>query len=155
MEESDIHHSNLNPQYEDSKQNKIPLSIRKKRKLIELQQQHHDSLSSEDSDEEDIDVQTTALMNDASHRDLTAKFKRKIIHTGSSRKDNSAVNANNNNSIMEQYKLAKAQLQYILRENEMLCDEWTNTEKKLKRLKTERRILLDALVKKGYYTQND
>jgi hypothetical protein len=147
MEELDIHRSDLNPQQEDNKLNKVPLSIRKKRKLIELQQELNDSLSSDDSDNQDIDIQTTASTNDASHRDITTRFKHKIVHSGNLKKDN--------NSIMDQYKLAKAQLHYILRENEMLCDEWANTEKKLKRLKTERRILLDALIKKGYYAQDD
>ncbi|CEP19033.1 hypothetical protein [Parasitella parasitica] len=45
-----------------------------------------------------------------------------------------------------QYRLAKAQLAYILRENEMLQDEYQIVQRKLKRLKTERRVLLDALM---------
>ncbi|KAI8641707.1 hypothetical protein BD408DRAFT_483290 [Parasitella parasitica] len=45
-----------------------------------------------------------------------------------------------------QYRLAKAQLSYILRENEMLQEEYETIQKKLKRLKTERRVLLDALM---------
>lgn len=44
------------------------------------------------------------------------------------------------------YKLAKAKLHYILRENEMLHDEWQSTNKRLKRLQTERKVLLDALM---------
>ncbi|KAI7903681.1 uncharacterized protein BX663DRAFT_507286 [Cokeromyces recurvatus] len=44
------------------------------------------------------------------------------------------------------YRLAKAQLRYLLRENEMLQDEYESTQKKLKRMKTERRVLLDALM---------
>lgn len=47
---------------------------------------------------------------------------------------------------MEKYKLAKAKLRYILRENEMLTDEWQSTQKKLKRLQTERKVLLEALM---------
>lgn len=153
MEESGIHQSDLNVQDEGSKQSQIPLSIRKKRKLIELQQ-HHDSLSSESSDDaEDIDIQITTHLKDTSQRGTAAKFKHKIIQNANARKNSSAVDASS--TMRDQYKLARAQLEYILRENEMLCDEWSNTEKKLKRLKTERRVLLDVLVKKGYYTQDD
>ncbi|KAG1146356.1 hypothetical protein G6F62_012508 [Rhizopus arrhizus] len=43
-----------------------------------------------------------------------------------------------------QYRLAKAQLNYLLRENEMLQDELDIARKKLKRLRTERRVLLDS-----------
>jgi hypothetical protein len=45
-----------------------------------------------------------------------------------------------------QYRLAKAQLNYILRENEMLQDEYESAQKKLKRMRTERRVLLDAVM---------
>jgi hypothetical protein len=45
-----------------------------------------------------------------------------------------------------QYRLAKAQLHYILRENEMLQDEFDMAQKKLKRMRTERRVLLDAVM---------
>lgn len=45
-----------------------------------------------------------------------------------------------------QYRLAKAQLSYILRENEMLQDEFDIAQKKLKRMRTERRVLLDAVM---------
>ncbi|ORX55603.1 hypothetical protein DM01DRAFT_1304111 [Hesseltinella vesiculosa] len=44
------------------------------------------------------------------------------------------------------YKFAKAKLQYILRENEMLSDEWATVQQRLKRLQTERRVLLDVLM---------
>ncbi|KAI7859968.1 hypothetical protein BDC45DRAFT_495399 [Circinella umbellata] len=46
----------------------------------------------------------------------------------------------------EKYKLAKAKLRYILRENELLNDEWATTQKKLKRLQTERKVLLEVLM---------
>ncbi|KAI9345967.1 hypothetical protein BD770DRAFT_350371 [Pilaira anomala] len=49
-------------------------------------------------------------------------------------------------SAYTQYRLAKAQLSYILRENEMLQDELEMAHKKLKRMKTERRVLLDAVM---------
>ncbi|KAG0168944.1 hypothetical protein DFQ28_011379 [Apophysomyces sp. BC1034] len=52
----------------------------------------------------------------------------------------------NGSSPLNKYKLAKAKLQYILRENEMLNDEYTAAQKKLKRLRTERRVLLEALM---------
>lgn len=45
-----------------------------------------------------------------------------------------------------QYRLAKAQLSYILRENEMIQDEFDIAQKKLKRMRTERRVLLDAVM---------
>lgn len=48
--------------------------------------------------------------------------------------------------VYTQYRLAKAQLSYILRENEMLQDELELAQKKLKRMKTERRVLLDAVM---------
>jgi hypothetical protein len=51
-----------------------------------------------------------------------------------------------------QYRLAKAQLHYILRENEMLRDEYEITQKKLKRMKTERRVLLDALMTREQFS---
>ncbi|KAI9301314.1 hypothetical protein BJ944DRAFT_252422 [Cunninghamella echinulata] len=50
------------------------------------------------------------------------------------------------NLSQNKYKVTKAKLQYILRENEMLNDEWTSLQKKLKRLQTERRVLLDVLM---------
>ncbi|KAL9557704.1 hypothetical protein MBANPS3_001251 [Mucor bainieri] len=53
-----------------------------------------------------------------------------------------------------QYRLAKAQLAYILRENEMLQDEYETTQKKLKRMKTERRVLLDALMNREMEQQD-
>ncbi|KAF7722682.1 hypothetical protein EC973_002845 [Apophysomyces ossiformis] len=52
----------------------------------------------------------------------------------------------NGSSSINKYKLAKAKLQYILRENEMLNDEYAAAQKKLKRLRTERRVLLEALM---------
>jgi hypothetical protein len=48
-------------------------------------------------------------------------------------------------SFQDKYRLAKAKLSYITQENEMLTDECNDLEKKLKRLRTERRILLDVL----------
>ncbi|KAI8085058.1 uncharacterized protein BX664DRAFT_360844 [Halteromyces radiatus] len=49
-------------------------------------------------------------------------------------------------SPQHKYKIAKAKLQYILRENEMLNDEWISLQRRLNRLQTERRVLLDALM---------
>lgn len=48
-------------------------------------------------------------------------------------------------SFQDKYRLAKAKLSYITQENEMLTDECNEIEKKLRRLRTERRILLDVL----------
>lgn len=113
---------------------KVPASIKKKRKLQELQQRYNDQLS-DDSD----DLQDLPLLLE---REV---IQPRVINTKKVKKD----------SMMDQYKLAKAQLNYILRENEMLCDEWATTEKKLKRLRTERRVLLDALVKRGYNNEDE
>lgn len=44
------------------------------------------------------------------------------------------------------YKVVKTKLSHILRENEMLNEEYLQATKKLKRLRTERRVLLDVLV---------
>ncbi|KAI8387513.1 hypothetical protein BD560DRAFT_382746 [Blakeslea trispora] len=49
-----------------------------------------------------------------------------------------------------QYRLARAQLHYILRENEMLQDEYEMAQKKLKRMKTERKVLLEAAMTVEY-----
>ncbi|KAI9322212.1 hypothetical protein BX666DRAFT_1849314 [Dichotomocladium elegans] len=46
----------------------------------------------------------------------------------------------------EKYKLTKAKLRYILRENEILNDEWVSMQKKLKKLQTERKVLLEVLM---------
>lgn len=43
-----------------------------------------------------------------------------------------------------QYRIAKAQLNYLLRENEMLQEEYDIAQKKIKRLKTEREVLLES-----------
>jgi hypothetical protein len=119
---------------------RVPTSIKRKRKIIELQSRHNDQLS-DDSD----DLQDLPLLLD---RDNIPKLKTTTATTTTKSKKE-------NNSIKDQYKLAKAQLNYILRENEMLCDEWSTTEKKLKRLRTERRVLLDALVRRGYNNEDE
>lgn len=121
-----------------AKRKPIADSIKKKRKLKELQRLNNDQLSSSDDDLSDID---SSLVPSGT---TTAKLK-KMHH-----KKNKATAAKKEMSMSDKYKLAKAQLQYIARENEMLCDEWASTEKILKKLKTERKVLLDALVKKRY-----
>ncbi|KAI8884303.1 hypothetical protein K501DRAFT_323036 [Backusella circina FSU 941] len=60
--------------------------------------------------------------------------------------DNKLGSSSSSSSDYSQYRLAKAQLHYILRENEMLQDEYESTQKKLKRMRTERRVLLDAVM---------
>ncbi|KAL9539325.1 hypothetical protein MBANPS3_010324 [Mucor bainieri] len=117
-----------------TKRKPIAESIKKKRKLKELQHLNNDQLSSSDDDLSDID--SSLMPSDTT----TAKLK-KMHH-----KKNKATAAKKEMSISDKYKLAKAQLQ----ENEMLCDEWASTEKILKKLKTERKVLLDALVKRRY-----
>ncbi|KAI8645299.1 hypothetical protein BD408DRAFT_412114 [Parasitella parasitica] len=120
------------------KRSPIPESIKKKRKLEELQRLNNDQLSFSDNDFSDAD--SGLMPNDTN----TAKLKK--MH----RKKNKAVSAEKEMCMSDRCKLAKAQLLYITRENEMLCDEWSSTEKVLKKLKTERKVLLDALVKKRY-----
>ncbi|KAF1800192.1 hypothetical protein V8B55DRAFT_1545215 [Mucor lusitanicus] len=122
-----------------AKRKPIAESIKKKRKLKELQHLNNDQLSSSDDDLSDID--SSLMPSDTT----TAKLK-KMHH----KKNKATAAAKKEMSISDKYKLAKAQLQYIARENEMLCDEWASTEKILKKLKTERKVLLDALVKKRY-----
>lgn len=128
---------------------RVPSSIKKKRKLVELQQKYSDLLS----DDSDDDLPDLPLVLDDIKTSTANTTTAKLLSTNSSKrlikKDPSAPL-----SIKDQYKLAKAQLNYILRENEMLCDEWANTEKKLKRLRTERRVLLDALIKRGYNNEH-
>ncbi|CAG8520618.1 2402_t:CDS:2 [Paraglomus brasilianum] len=46
----------------------------------------------------------------------------------------------------EKYLLLKAKSKYIRRENEILVDEYQNVKVRLKRLKTEKDILLDAVI---------
>lgn len=116
---------------------KVPASIKKKRKLQELQQRYNDQLSDDSDDLQDLPLLLEREV--VIPRTTIAKVNKPV------KKD----------SVMDQYKLAKAQLNYILRENEMLCDEWASTEKKLKRLRTERRVLLDALVKRGYNNEEE
>jgi superoxide dismutase len=115
----------------------IPTSIKKKRKLIELQQKYNDQLS--DDSESDI-------MLEHHHHHQKDMISKLTTFTKRQKQQEQQEPI----SIQVQYKIAKQKLKYILRENEMLCDEWTTTEKKLKRLRTERRVLLDALVKRGY-----
>lgn len=121
----------------------IPDSIKKKRKLKELERLNSDQLSSSEDDFSDVD--SNLLPSDTS----TAKLK-KMHHKKNKATAAAAAAAKKEMSMSDRYKLAKAQLQYISRENEMLCDEWASTEKVLKKLKTERKVLLDALVKKRY-----
>ncbi|CEP12903.1 hypothetical protein [Parasitella parasitica] len=132
---------NDKPIHKESSQPKsspIPESIKKKRKLKELQHLNSDRLSSSDEDFSDAD--SSLIPNQIN----AAKLKKV------QQKKNKALPAEKEMSISSRCKLAKAQLQYVTRENEMLCDEWASTEKILKKLKTERKVLLDALVKKRY-----
>ena len=128
------------PPQQQSKRKLIPDSIKKKRKLKELERLNSDQLSSSEDDFSDVD--SNLLPSDTN----TAKLK-KMHHK---KNKAAAAAAKKDMSMSDRYKLAKAQFQYISRENEMLCDEWASTEKVLKKLKTERKVLLDALVKKRY-----
>jgi hypothetical protein len=46
----------------------------------------------------------------------------------------------------EKYLLLRARSRYIRRENEILADEYQNVKVRLKRLRTEKDILLDAVI---------
>ncbi|KAF1807439.1 C2H2-type zinc finger transcription factor [Mucor lusitanicus] len=77
------------------------------------------------------------------------------LSSSSSSKQKKTSSSNlNRGTAYSQYRLAKAQLAYILRENEMLQDEYEITQKKLKRMKTERRVLLDALMNREMEQQD-
>ncbi|KAG2183530.1 hypothetical protein INT43_006536 [Umbelopsis isabellina] len=58
----------------------------------------------------------------------------------------SASMVESNENFTQRYKVVKTKLSHILRENEMLNEEYLQATKKLKRLRTERRVLLDVLV---------
>lgn len=58
-------------------------------------------------------------------------------------------------NIREKYKLMKAKLRYQLRENELLSEEFASTQKKLKRLQTERKVLLEVLMAGQQQQQTD
>ena len=49
----------------------------------------------------------------------------------------------------EKYLILKAKHRYIQKENELLADEYQLIKKKLKRLKIEKVILLDAVISKS------
>lgn len=70
------------------------------------------------------------------------------IQVAASQKSSSSSSLLSGSADYNRYRLAKAQLHYILRENEMLQDEYGLAQKKLKRMKTERRVLLQALMAK-------
>lgn len=127
---------------------KVPASIKKKRKLAELEQRYNDYLS-DDSDVQD-QVDLPQLLHEHAYKHNNELLIPKLTTKRKQKKTTTIGEEGEKESIKDQYKLAKAQLNYILRENEMLVDEWTSTEKKLKRLRTERRVLLDALVRRGY-----
>lgn len=79
--------------------------------------------------------------------------------SGDETEDELSINMNAKPSIpgsdYSQYRLARAQLHYVLRENEMLQDEYEIAQKKLKRMKTERRVLLDAVMASEKYNDQD
>jgi hypothetical protein len=58
-------------------------------------------------------------------------------------------------SFYDKYRLAKAKLSYITQENEMLTDECNELEKKMRRLRTERKILLDVLYRAEMGNEDD
>lgn len=68
------------------------------------------------------------------------------IHTQRDRQPSSSSISTSGLLPQNKYKIAKAKLKYILRENEMLNDEWASIQRRLSRLQTERRVLLDVLV---------
>ncbi|ORZ12698.1 hypothetical protein BCR42DRAFT_493442 [Absidia repens] len=120
--------------------------LNKKRKMVreEDHSEKHkrgrlDNPDSDLGDYGDVDLQiNSATVN------TQQKQQQQQRHTSSS----SALSSPSSTSLSPQnkYKIAKAKLQYILRENEMLSDEWTAIQRRLTRLQTERRVLLDALM---------
>ncbi|CAO3596592.1 unnamed protein product [Absidia cylindrospora] len=125
------------------KQATMSRSLNKKRKMVR-EEDHSDkhkrgrldNLESDLGDYDDIDLPMTSA---TAH----TQQKQQQRHTSST----SALSSPSASlSPQNKYKIAKAKLQYILRENEMLSDEWTAIQRRLTRLQTERRVLLDALM---------
>jgi hypothetical protein len=56
-----------------------------------------------------------------------------------------ASNIEGSKDFVQRYKVVKTKLNYILRENSALNEEYLEATKRLKRLRTERRVLLDVL----------
>ncbi|KAI8583817.1 hypothetical protein K450DRAFT_276834 [Umbelopsis ramanniana AG] len=56
-----------------------------------------------------------------------------------------ASNIEGTENFVQRYKVVKTKLNHILRENSALNEEYMEATKKLKRLRTERRVLLDVL----------
>ncbi|CAO3694650.1 unnamed protein product [Umbelopsis ramanniana] len=56
-----------------------------------------------------------------------------------------ASNIEGSTDFVQRYKVVKTKLNYILRENSALNEEYLEATKRLKRLRTERRVLLDVL----------
>ncbi|KAI8979641.1 hypothetical protein BDF20DRAFT_835630 [Mycotypha africana] len=96
---------------------------------------------------------STSLSTSTSNT-ITASSSFNTIPKSLKNKNKSSSSSSSNNKLLTskkdseyiQYRLAKAQLAYLLRENSMLQDEYEVVQKKLERLKTERKILLDALI---------
>jgi hypothetical protein len=56
-----------------------------------------------------------------------------------------ASNIEGTENFVQRYKVVKTKLNHILRENTALNEEYMEATKRLKRLRTERRVLLDVL----------
>ncbi|CAO3621669.1 unnamed protein product [Cunninghamella blakesleeana] len=98
----------------------------------------HEPATSDIEESEDMDTYDTS--------DRTHYHPSSSSHHQHQQKPIPSSLSSNNHLSQNKYKVAKAKLQYILRENEMLNDEWSSLQRKLKRLQTERRVLLDVLM---------
>ncbi|RHZ47876.1 hypothetical protein Glove_566g88 [Diversispora epigaea] len=78
------------------------------------------------------------------NRDYTSDGDSSVSEASNS--SSSSVENENQKSFYEKYLLLKAKHRYIRKENELLSDEYEAIKKKLKRLRTEKDILLDAVM---------
>jgi len=82
-------------------------------------------------------------------KEKSAMAKRKASNSKKERRPidmSEAANLEGTEDFARRYKVIKTKLSHILRENEVLNEEYLEATKKLKRLRTERRVLLDVLV---------
>ncbi|KAG2185472.1 hypothetical protein INT44_002263, partial [Umbelopsis vinacea] len=88
---------------------------------------------------------------DGSHRKVKEKSalaKHRAHHLTKERRPidmSEASNVEGTENFVQRYKVVKTKLNHILRENSALNEEYMEATKKLKRLRTERRVLLDVL----------
>ncbi|KAI8970849.1 hypothetical protein BDB01DRAFT_813518 [Pilobolus umbonatus] len=96
------------------------------------------------SNKEDMDIPTTGYYYEDDSGNSSDELE--IMPEPKDNTTSDKLNATPGSTDYIQYRLVKAQLHYILRENEMLRDELDIAQKKLKRMRTERMVLLEAVM---------